>query len=240
MRQVLRVAGYRFRATFNRRWSGLLAVVVLVGLVGGLSLGAVAGARRSQSAFPGYLADTHASDLQVAIIVKKSSAAANPYSPAVTNELAHLRHVRRVGSFVNTFASPLKANGAPKFPAALNNNTVEQIGSVNGEYFDTDRVAVTQGRIANPASVNEFVMTAQAAQLLGWHVGEVIPLGVFTNQQVNLKAFGTPAVQPTFRISGRLVGIVVFNSQVVRDEVDQYPTLMLYTPAFTRHVLTIA
>jgi hypothetical protein len=235
---VLSVAWYRFRATFHRRWSGLLAVVVLVGLIGGLAMGAAAGARRSQSAFPGYLASTHASDLQVAIIVK--SAAANTYSPAVTNELAHLRYVRRVGSFVNTFAAPLKANGAPKFPAALDNNTVEEIGSVNGEYFDTDRVAVTQGRMANPASVNEFVMTAQAARLLGWHVGEVIPLGVFTNQQSNLKAYGTPAVQPTFRISGRLVGIVVFNSQVVRDEVDQYPTLMLYTPAFTRHVLTIA
>jgi hypothetical protein len=44
---ALRVAPYRFRATFGRRWGGYLALVVLIGLVGGLAMGSVAGAQRT-------------------------------------------------------------------------------------------------------------------------------------------------------------------------------------------------
>jgi hypothetical protein len=63
MRQALRVARYRFRPTFRRQWAGLLSLALLIGLVGGLALGALAGARRTQSSFPAYLASTNPSDL---------------------------------------------------------------------------------------------------------------------------------------------------------------------------------
>jgi len=62
MSQVFGVAWYRFRATFGRRWGGYLTIVLLVGLLGGLAVGAVAGARRTQSAYPTYLSGSHASD----------------------------------------------------------------------------------------------------------------------------------------------------------------------------------
>ena len=47
--QVLGVARYRFRATFGRRRGSYLTVVLLVGLVGGLAMGALSAARRTQS-----------------------------------------------------------------------------------------------------------------------------------------------------------------------------------------------
>ena len=62
---VFRVAWYRFLATFGHRWAGYLTVVLLVGLVGGVAMGAVAGARRTQSSFPAYLASTNPSDLSI-------------------------------------------------------------------------------------------------------------------------------------------------------------------------------
>jgi prolyl-tRNA editing enzyme YbaK/EbsC (Cys-tRNA(Pro) deacylase) len=37
---------------------------------------------------------------------------------------------------------------------------------------------------------DEFVATAEAEGLLGWHVGEVIPTGVYTNAQMGEPAFG--------------------------------------------------
>ena len=55
---MLRVTRYRFQATLRQRRAGYLALVLLIGLVGGLALGAVAGARRTQSSFSTYAAST--------------------------------------------------------------------------------------------------------------------------------------------------------------------------------------
>src|SRR3974390_2402008 len=105
--RVGRVAWYRFRATFRRRFGGYIAIVLLVGTVGGLALGALAGARRSQSAFPSYLSHTHASDLQVTISTPGADYAANAYSPALGNLLTHLPRVRRVATNVSLLALPV-------------------------------------------------------------------------------------------------------------------------------------
>ena len=40
-------------------------------------------------------------------------------------------------------------------------------------------------------------------------------------------------MQPTYRVKAKLVGTVMFSSEMVRDEADQYPTFMLFTPALT-------
>ena len=63
--RVLRVAWYRCRATFGRRWGGYLGLVLLIGLVGGIALGSAAAARRTESSFPVFLASTNPSDLSV-------------------------------------------------------------------------------------------------------------------------------------------------------------------------------
>ena len=47
--QALAFAWYRFRATFGRRRGGLLSVVLLTGLLGGLSMGAIEAARTTES-----------------------------------------------------------------------------------------------------------------------------------------------------------------------------------------------
>lgn len=46
-KQALRVSWYRFRVTFSRCWSGYLALVILLALVGGLAMESVAAARRT-------------------------------------------------------------------------------------------------------------------------------------------------------------------------------------------------
>ena len=64
---MLTVVWYRFRTTFRRRWSGYVAIVLLIGLVGGLAMASIAGARRTQSSFPTFLASTSPSDLTIAV-----------------------------------------------------------------------------------------------------------------------------------------------------------------------------
>ena len=42
--QVMRVAWYRFTATFGRRRGGYVAIVLLIGLAGGIAMGSIAAA----------------------------------------------------------------------------------------------------------------------------------------------------------------------------------------------------
>ena len=48
---------------------------------------------------------------------------------------------------------------------------------------------------------------------------------------------GTPSVQPHRRIDAKLVGLVALNSEIVQDQVDQLPALVLLHAALAQQVL---
>ena len=180
-------------------------------------MGALAGARRTQSSFGAFLASTNPADLSV-----------TAQGPDLAGTLARLPGVRRVeAALLSLNAFPLTRAGTPVIPRAFANGEAYPIGSIDGEYFNQDRVTVTTGRMASPDRQDEFVATAQAARLLGWHVGEVIPMGFYTTAEA-------PSSRPSLQLAMTLVGIVVFNDEVVLDDVDRYPTSVLFTPALTR------
>ena len=223
-----RVVRYRSRTTFARQWGAYLSLVLLIGLMGGIALGSIAAARRTQSAYPAFLAATNASDLTMSTYGVTNNSSASDYSPRLTNEIARLPEVRHVESWVGAPVVPLRPDGAPNLTAPLN-----PVGSVDGLYFDEDRATPVVGRMANPHRADEFVTTALGAHLLGLHVGAVVPMGVYTPTQFGLPGFGTPRVAPERRIGMRLVGIVVFNNEVIEDDTDRLPTDFLITPALT-------
>ncbi len=64
-RSVTRVAWFLFRATFRRRLGGYLVLTVLIGLVGGVAMGSMVAARRTDASYPKFLASTNPSDLVV-------------------------------------------------------------------------------------------------------------------------------------------------------------------------------
>ena len=232
---MLTVAWYRFRATFRRRWPGYLAIVLLIGLVGGLAMASIAGARRTQSSYTTFLASTNPSDLTVSAGPANSSGSSG--SDELTTKIAHLAGVKRVRDLVAPTVIPLAPNGAPRVQLA---DVLQVYGSLDGELLDQDRMTTVQGRMANPSRADEIVMTASAAQILGVHVGQVVPLGFYTNAQTELPGFGTPSVDPRLRVQARLVGIVVLNDQVVQDDVDRANGFVLLTPAFVREAATIS
>src|SRR5947209_1114888 len=245
VRPVLRVAWYRFRATFARRWGGLCAVALLVGLLGGLAMGAVAGARRTQSSFPTYLASTNPADLKVATL--NPSTGAIGHNSSVAAKIARLPGVKRVATY--TIFNPEIV--ALDVPHASNGDGIEPAGrprpagqqpatlgaSSDGEFSTLDRPFVTRGRLADPARVDEVVVTQGEARVAGFHVGSVIPIGVFTNAQVQLPdcCSATGPVKPYRRINLKVVGIVVLNNAVVQDDVDARGSdAVTFTPAFDR------
>src|ERR1022692_3924028 len=102
---VLRVAWYRFRATFRRRWTGYLALALLIGLVGGIAMGSVVAARRTYASYPKFLASTNPSDLVVQPFTKTN------YSPGFVRQLSGLPHVRAAAVAVPLTAVTLTPAG---------------------------------------------------------------------------------------------------------------------------------
>ena len=230
------MARYRFRTTFHRRWGSYLTLVLLIGLVGGVGMGALAAARRTQSSFSTFLASTNPPDLTVTIYgANANSAAGNPsYSSRLTTEIARLPHVRAVHVGVLLTAAPLDRSGAPRLKSVA---LAYPVGSVDGLFFTQDRVAVTDGRMADPARPHEIMMTALAAHQLGFHLGETIPYGVYSQQQQELPGFGTSAVRPMMSFGAKLVGFASLSSEIVEDDIDRVPTFIILTPALVKEAL---
>jgi hypothetical protein len=132
---------------------------------------------------------------------------------------------------------PLGPNGLPRISSAAMKD-ITPLASIDGLDFTEDRVTVTAGRMANPSNPDEIVMTSAAANLLGVHVGSKLPLGFYTPEQLeDLPETGVPTIKPRLTVNARVVGLVVSNSEVVHDDIDRYPTFMLYTPALTNELL---
>ena len=58
-------AWYRFRTTLRSELSYFLSVILLVGALGGLAMGAVAAARSTESSFSDFVASSHVPQLFV-------------------------------------------------------------------------------------------------------------------------------------------------------------------------------
>src|SRR5271157_1885738 len=117
---MLTAAWYRFRATFLRRWGGYLAMALLIGLVGGIAMGSIAAARRTQSSYPAFLASTNASDLTMSTYGVTNNSAANDYLPQLSRAIAHLPEVKLVESWVGVGVLPLEHDGAPNLNPSIN------------------------------------------------------------------------------------------------------------------------
>ncbi len=216
--QASRLAWYRFSATARRRWAAYLGLVLIIGLVGGAGLGALAAARRTASSYTTFLASTDPSDLSLNI----------DQGSDISAKLSRLPGVAKVAtSLFNVNAFPLSPSGHALIPTALAEGEVAPIAGLAGEFFSQDRVTVTGGAMASPGRQDEFVSTAEAARLLGWHLGEVVPMGFFLNSQV-------PSARPHLALKMKLTGFVIFNNEVVVDAVDRYPTFLLFTPALAQ------
>ena len=80
-------------------------------------------------------------------------------------------------------------------------------------------------------------MTADAARLLHWHVGQVVPMVAYSFQQVATAGTGVPKGPPLLRVNAKIVGQVALSNAIVNDSVDRYPTYVLFTPALTKKVI---
>jgi hypothetical protein len=230
MTHALRVAWYRYRATFALQLSGYLSIVLLIGLIGGLAMASVAAGRRTQSSYPTFLASTNPSNLTLAVFQASANAGAFTSLKPAIERLPDVKDVVTAGTLP---LIDIGVNGAPQLSSLANINFVS---SLDGMTVHQDRLALLQGRLANQRRANEIVMNAGAARILGVHVGQIITFGAYTPAQMNLPDFGSPKVKPVILVHEKLVGIAALNTQLVQDDVDQTYGVIFADAALVRQV----
>ena len=238
---TLRAATYRFRATFGQRWGDYLTLIVLIGLLGGVALGAIAGARRTQSSYVTYLGTIHPSDLQIFTTFANSSIGGSlGYDPATNAEILRLPFVHGMDTIVGfdgnldfVHGEHLRIQPGAKPPVFE--------GATGGEYRTQDAAHLVSGRLADPNNPHEAIMNAQAAKEMGLHIDSVLRIGLNSDaQEIAMSAPTGPSSLPAARVfTVRMVGIVVFPQDVDENDYDRLGSAeVLFSPAETRQIAT--
>jgi hypothetical protein len=187
----MRTALYLWRATAQRSWRTVLTVALIGGLLGAVALGAVAGARRTGSAYGRYLAATKASDAFVNVPGKLPGAPAT--QPIKLIEA--LPGITASDAYVGLNANPVVA-GRIRDSFLTNSLTV----SVDGAYFTRDRMTVLAGRLPWLHATREIALSPGIAHLFGVGVGGLVTYQFYRLNPVDYQS--TPGQRLTFRVTG--------------------------------------
>jgi hypothetical protein len=173
----MKVALYWWRATGRTAWRPALVVILLTGVLGAVSLAAVAGARRTESAYGRYLKTVRASDVMVNIPSPDTSLIA---------KVEHLPGVRSGAAWAGLDANPVVRGHVD------DSFLTDAVSSdVDGAFYRQDTLTVLSGRLPRPASTNEVALTPGIARLFGVGVGGTVHYQLY--DAATAKAIGSAA-----------------------------------------------
>ena len=198
----------RARNELRLRWRGLVSLALIAGIGGGAALAAVAGARRTDSAYPRFVKATNSFDAFIGLSF-------DHYDPEYVSllesagRLPLIKDYSEVQLFAATVTGP---NGVTKsFPDLFS------VAGPDGKFGHTlNKVKIIAGRVSNNDHADEAMMSPIEAQHLGAHVGSVLTVDLYTLH-----------VKRTIRV----VGIGLFGGQV-DPTAGGYLPLLLLTRAF--------
>jgi hypothetical protein len=136
----------------------VIGIILLVGLVGGVALAALAGARRTASTFAAYERDVHLSHLAV-----------NTFIPGLdrVHAIERLPGVASSASYLGLDAYPVLHG---KEVTEFQYNGV--FGSLDGRFFRQDRATVVHGRLPGLDATDEVALSPLIAGHLGARIGD--------------------------------------------------------------------
>ncbi len=192
----------------------------MLGLTAGPALVAIAGARRTASAYPRFLRSVDASTVAVT--------SSGDFDPKAQATIAGLPNVTKSRTSV-AFNLAVLDGGKPR----LTTQDFEVAGTFDGRFFEQDRFIATHGRRPDPGRVDEVAVNEVAAKRLDFRVGQPLDLGAYSSEQQTAPDFFTDPPVPVMRVRATVVGIGLFPDEVLQDDGDRSER-MLVTPAFSR------
>jgi FtsX-like permease family len=232
--EVLHVAWYRTRTGRRQRTAGYLGVALLIGLVGGVAMASVAGARRTESSFPSYVASTNPSTVGIFTMYDDPGLGLTTgYVASLAARVSHLGLVTRAADAIifdgNIDLSSVK--GIHPVPVA-GEAPPTILGSTDGEFTSMDRVTVMAGRLPRPSETGAAVVNAEAVRQLGIHVGSVLRVPFYSDQQV-----ASPLNTPPRWVTITIVGEVEASRDVIESDFEALNSaLVIFSPALTKEL----
>ena len=212
------------RATLRRSRLVTILLIVLVGVAAGATMAAVAGARRTDSAFPRLVEETDSADVQVTPLVGRIDLDAVERLPQVT----------RSGRLLAFEIQPRVA-GAP----VDIETTRGAFASADGElYYKIDRPHVLEGRLPRPDRAGEILVNEAFAEEFDVAPGDryegvLIDYGALLEfsesgrpiEELDLDAIQTP-------VDFEIVGLSRGQAEIIPAEDQISDSAMILSPAF--------
>jgi ABC-type lipoprotein release transport system permease subunit len=202
---VLALAAHKLRTG----WRGWAALAVLAGLAGGVVLTAAAGALRTDSAYPRFLARSNAAD----VLVSPAGTGLGGYDAA----LARLPRAALTATVVGLQVLPAQPDGTV-------DNSASTLASLDGRVgHQVEIPKLLAGRLPRAGSPGEVAVNQIAARRLRVGVGGMLRMVALSNDT---------DTSPR-RLSERVVGIFVDRGSVVAvNELDQVSTIWASTALY--------
>lgn len=196
------VVAYKRLAHLRARWPGVLGAALAIGLIGGVALAALAGARRTASTFGAYERDTRLSHMAV-----------NTFTPDLerVDAISALPGVESSATYVGLDGYPIvdgRVIDDFRFTGVF--------GSLDGRFFTQDRATVIEGRLPDVDAVDELALTPEIADEFGVGVGDDLTYELRPQEGANAGA-SAPARRSTFRVVGlvRLPPVLVDENDII-------------------------
>jgi hypothetical protein len=206
--------GLRLRAELRQQRRTSLALAVLLGLIAGIALTAAVGARRTVTAYPRFLRQSHAADLLV--------------SPARSGFHGYFRAVARLPEVASADAAAFLQMSLPVPGASPFSGMVAEASSFGGEGVAINRVKIDAGRTFDAADPRAVMINQQLADRAHVRPGGTLHLIGYPQRN------GNPDVAHAVRLAFRVSAIVTFADEIVPVAGELGEPRVLLSPAFSR------
>jgi ABC-type lipoprotein release transport system permease subunit len=178
------------RSALRRSWRQATVLALIIGILGAVALGSLAGARRTATAYDRYLTSINASDAFVNV-------------PGVLPGMPVTRPIDLISALpgVISHATYVGLNAFPVLHGKVDYDflTASINGSLDGEYFSQDRASVVAGALPPPDSTTTVVLTPGAARAFGVGVGDTMRYQ-FSRRGPQGQQVGKPVIR-SFRVA---------------------------------------
>jgi ABC-type lipoprotein release transport system permease subunit len=205
-----------FRSEFRRRWRSWVILVVLVAVVGGLALAAVAAGRRTATAFPRFVA-AHGYDVYI-------------FNDKPIAGLAKLAGVASVTAIdVPGYGQPTCAC-KDKVPL---DSSIFYVNELNPAGLRRV-VKLVAGRMPDPSARNQVLASFNLEQDYGIRIGSVMRVPFYSAAQESALSGSSPGKPAGPTLALHVVGIAAAEFEFPSGQSPEYD--LFTTPAFARYV----